>query len=122
MYLTDTHVLLWWLMDDPSLSDYQREAIKNPDNEIYYSAVSIWEIAIKYKLNKIDLPKGFFDTVRNQALMELPISSIHAEETIRLPEIHKDPFDRLLIAQARLEKMTLITLDRQIRQYRVEVL
>ena len=111
--LLDTHALLWWLLSDRSLSPAARDAIGDPDNSTFVSAASGWEIATKYRIGK--LPRAAFlagDFVRiagTQGFAELPISIRHGQLAGSLPGIHKDPFDRILIAQAIVSDMTIVS-------------
>jgi PIN domain nuclease of toxin-antitoxin system len=120
--LLDTHILLWWLADDAALSDHVLDAISNPDNVVSVSAVSLWEIAIKRRLGKLDMPDDWATHLAGEAFQQLPITWRHAQEVENLPTIHRDPFDRMLIAQSRVEKLTLVTDDKTIRQYDVTML
>lgn len=117
--LLDTHVLLWWLMDDPQLSAPAQQVILDSDNIVHVSAVSLWEIAIKEGRGRLELPEEFDDAFSAQGFRELPITWAHAQQNRRLPWLHRDPFDRLLIAQAQTEQMTLVTSDHDIRRYDV---
>ena len=120
--LLDTHILLWWLADDFALPDLARTAIADPDNVVSVSAVSLWEIAIKRRLGKLDIPDDWSTHLSTEAFQQLPITWAHASEVENLPAIHSDPFDRMLIAQSRVEKMTLVTTDSLIGKYHVATL
>ena len=120
--LLDTHVLIWWLADDPELGHQAREAIADAENTVYVSAVSLWEIAIKQGLGKLDLPEDFHETLRAQGLSELPITWEHAQQNRSLPRLHRDPFDRMLVAQAQVEQLTLVTCDDEVKRYSVACL
>lgn len=118
--LLDTHVLLWAAGFPDRLSAAARELLENPDNELVFSAASLWEIAIKSGLGRDDfsanarlIRRGLLDN----GYIELPIASEHAVEIDALPPIHRDPFDRILIAQAMVEGNTLITADEIVAQY-----
>jgi PIN domain nuclease of toxin-antitoxin system len=117
--LLDTRFVLWWLADDLDLGERARELIAAPENLIFYSAASIWEIRIKHALGKLDLPDEFADALDRQAFEPLAISVDHAHAVQDLPQLHRDPFDRLLIAQARCERLTILTRDGIIGQYDV---
>lgn len=120
--LLDTHVLLWWLADDPELTEPGREVIAAPENLITFSAASIWEIRIKQAVGKLDLPANFADVLARQPFEPLAVTVAHAHALQGLPLLHRDPFDRLLIAQARVEGMTILTRDNIITQYDVSTL
>jgi PIN domain nuclease of toxin-antitoxin system len=120
--LLDTHVLLWWLADDPALGDRGHEVISTPENLIFFSAASVWEIRIKQGIGKLDVPDNFADVLAGQAFESLAVTVGHAHALQYLPPIHRDPFDRVLIAQARLERLTILTRDRVISQYDVATL
>ena len=119
-YLIDTHVLLWWMDDAPHLRRRIRELISNPDHDIVVSAASLWEAAIKRAIGKLR-----FDTpILLQALHTgrvriLPITAEHALAAGDLPRHHDDPFDRMLVAQASMEGLTIITHDRKLQPYGV---
>jgi PIN domain nuclease of toxin-antitoxin system len=117
-YLLDTHVLLWWLTDDETLADDVKRII-DTDPRVYVSAASIWEIGIKLSLGKLSLPMPLADLLESNDVQDLPVRWIHAAEASALPLLHRDPFDRLLIAQARLEGLTLISRDEVMRRYAV---
>lgn len=120
--LPDTHCLLWWLDDEPTLSRQAREAIADPENTVFLSAVVVWEIRIKQALGKLELPAEFRQVLGDQGFVELPIRLEHAHEVAALPPIHRDPFDRMLVAQARIEGFTVVTRDRPLPEYGIPVL
>ncbi len=118
--LLDTQVILWALTDSPRLSDKARAFLLDPANEIYFSSASIWEIAIKHSLARKDMPVSGSEAARLCRLagyLELPITSVHAAATALLPAHHADPFDRILVAQAKSEPMQLITHDSTLPKY-----
>ena len=116
--LLDTHAFLWWLGDDPTLSPAAREAIRNPDALVHVSAASIWEIAIKVTLGRLDVQDSDCAAeIEANGFVELAITARHAQTAGALPRHHDDPFDRMLIAQAQLENLVLITHDRRLRRY-----
>jgi len=121
-YLLDTHVLLWWLADPEQLSAKARTTIAAGSHAIYVSAAAAWEMAIKKGLGRLEFPGNLPDVLRREHIEVLPISLSHALAMADLPGHHRDPFDRIQIAQARLEELTLITRDPRISQYDVEVL
>jgi len=123
--LLDTHVLLWAAGMPERLPDCARLLLKDAGNELWFSAASMWEIAIKTGLNRPDfqvdcrvLRRGLLDN----GYEELPVSSRHAVEIGLLPAIHKDPFDRMLVAQSLVEGVTLLTADKQVVRYPAPVL
>lgn len=118
--LLDTHVLLWGLSDDRRLNRNAREIIVNPSNEIFVSAASIWEISIKAALGRIEIELDDLDSaVADANFQELPIAFPHAAAAGRLPSVHRDPFDRMLIAQACVEELRIVTHDRVFERYRL---
>lgn len=119
--LLDTHVLLWWAQDSDDLSDDLKERI-DTELEVYVSAATLWELSIKAAAGKIELPGDLADWVERSGLRALSIDTTHAVLAGLLPMIHRDPFDRMLIAQAVAEKLTLVTRDRFIHRYDVRVL
>jgi PIN domain nuclease of toxin-antitoxin system len=120
--LLDTHLLLWAAARSKRLPREARELLEDDDNEVYYSAASIWEIAIKSSLRRrdfrIDLAQ-LLAALPEMELIELPITAVHAASVARLPPIHRDPFDRLLIAQSLVEPLTLLTNDALLDRYRI---
>ena len=120
--LLDTHVLLKTLADDPGLKPNTRNAITDPMNEVYVSAVSVWEITIKRSLGKLEAPDGIASVVEESGFLELAITSFHAEQAGNLPPHHRDPFDRMLVAQAQAEGMSIVTSDSRIPLYGVRTI
>ena len=98
LLLLDTHAMIWWLAGDASLSESQVAAIRDRRNTRFVSAATIWEISIKRALGKIDIDDAYPDILKSQGFIELPISWRHAQEVLNLPQHHRDPFDRLLVA------------------------
>ncbi|HWS83054.1 MAG TPA: type II toxin-antitoxin system VapC family toxin [Ktedonobacteraceae bacterium] len=121
--LLDTHILLWWLADDPALSAQADVLIADPANETFVSSISLWEIAIKAHLGKI---VADVDEIRVATLTSgftpLPFTDSHAVAVACLPDHHRDPFDRALIAQARVEPLHLITHDQMVATYSGDIL
>jgi PIN domain nuclease of toxin-antitoxin system len=113
--LLDTHTLLWWLAGDKSLSKRARLVIADEDNEIFVSAASAWEVSTKHRIGKLPgagpMVVDFAREVRQQGFSELPITLDHGQVAGSLPGEHRDPFDRMLVAQAREEKMALVSND-----------
>jgi len=120
--LIDTHVFLWWLQDNKLLGKISKKLIGDGTNEIYVSAVSIWEISIKKSLGKLQAPDGLVIIVEEEGFEKLDISLHHAELIANLPKIHNDPFDRMLIAQAMANGTELMTADTIIPQYSVKTI
>ena len=120
--LLDTHALLWTLRNDPALGPSARHAIASKRNEVFVSAVSVWEIAIKRARERLDVPNHLLEEITEIGLRELPITSFHAEQAGALPLIHRDPFDRMLIAQAQAEGLILVTADAAIARYGVRTM
>ncbi len=120
--LLDSHVLIWWLENPERLAEPLRDAIREPANEVLFSAASIWELNIKSALNRLRLPPSFVTLLRHDGLDELEINVAHAQATASLPPIHGDPFDRMLVAQALTEGLVLATRDRTIMRYDVPVM
>jgi PIN domain nuclease of toxin-antitoxin system len=118
--LLDTHLLLWAAGEPKRLSKQARALINNPDNELLFSAASLWEVAIKRGLGREDFkvdPRLLRRGLLDNGYSELPIISDHVVATESLPLIHKDPFDRVLVAQATVEGVTLLTTDSLVAQY-----
>lgn len=117
--LLDTHVLLWWLDDPGLLAEKARNAIAQGDNMVFVSAAVAWEIAIKKALGKLEAPDDLQEAMAAERFLPLPITIPHALAVTSLPAIHQDPFDRIQIAQARLENLILVTRDGFIQQYAI---
>ena len=120
--LVDTHVLLWWLADDPSLGDEAREGISASDASVFVSAASAWEISIKQALGNLDAPSDLARQIETHRFEPLPITVSHAYAAGALPRHHDDPFDRMLVAQAMAEGLTLVTRDPRMDRYDVSTL
>ncbi len=124
-YLLDTHVLLWWLFDDPKLSSSAHDVIQAPDNTILVSSASGWEIATKHRLGKLphagEAARHLPSLLRNSRMTVLPITMEHALAAGALPGPHRDPFDRMLIAQGQIEGLPIVTSDRVFHQYSVKL-
>jgi PIN domain nuclease of toxin-antitoxin system len=119
--LLDTHVVLWWLTDDPTLPD-DIKARLDDEPAVYVSAATVWEVAIKQAIGKLGGPSDLPELVLASGFKELPITAAHAITAGRLPMVHRDPFDRILVAQASCENMTLVTRDGNCQKYDVDVL
>jgi len=120
--LLDTHVLLWWLDDSPRLPHQMRELIADPEQTVFISTATVWEIRIKQSLGKLDLPTDFDAALDASDFNWLGISRLHADATAHLPFHHRDPFDRMLIAQAQCESLILLTVDERMAVYGKNVL
>jgi PIN domain nuclease of toxin-antitoxin system len=115
--LLDTHLLLWWLANDPSLSEAACDLIRDPQNVVFVSAVSVWEIWLKQSIGKLHLPDDFEQRLAEESFESLPLTAAQAREVARLPWLHRDPFDRMLAAQARTENLILLTADSVVAGY-----
>jgi PIN domain nuclease of toxin-antitoxin system len=115
--LIDTHIILWWINDDPSLSRMACTLISDPSNTIFVSPVSTWEIWIKKSLGKLELPPEFEEVLAKEEFEYLPLTVAHTRGVADLPWHHRDPFDRMLIAQAQAADLTLLTADEQLVPY-----
>lgn len=119
-YLLDTHVLLWSRASPERLSPEAVTVLQSTDNALYISMATLWECAIKACIGKLTVPEGFFRLVAHDYEI-LDIELAHVEATLQLPLLHRDPFDRLLVAQAQLGGLTLVTRDRNVIRYQVPV-
>ena len=119
--LLDTHVLLWWLQGAP-LAEGAADRIAEPSNDVIISAATVWELSIKRQLGKVDMPPDLVDQCRSQGFTFLAMDARHADHAGSLPLNHADPFDRMLVAQAELETLILVTRDRALASYGVQIL
>lgn len=120
--LLDTHVLLWWLMEDRKLKANVRAVLAAPENLVFVSAASVWELRIKEGLGKVDLPADFEEVLAEQSFEQLSVTAAHAHALRGLPLHHRDPFDRMLVAQSALEGLTIVTHDDALRAYGVPLI
>ncbi len=123
--LIDTHVFIWFVRGDETLSQTAKEAIEHPEAENFVSIVSLWEMAVKTSLGKLDIGKPFdqvYADLDNNGFQLLPIEFEHLKQVSALPFFHRDPFDRLLIAQAIVEDIALISADGIMEQYPLQVI
>ena len=118
--LLDTHTFIWWQEESNTVPIRVKRLIKNPKNSIYFSVVVAWEIAIKKSLGKLKTPEDVKEAIAENRFLTLPITIDHALAVQHLPHHHKDPFDRLLIAQAKIENLTLVSRDAHFKRYDVE--
>ena len=122
LLLLDTHALLWWLNDSAELGAKTRQTIASGDNLVFVSAATAWEVAVKRASGKLDAPGDIASWIADNHFTPLSIAVEHAVEAAELPPYHRDPFDRILIAQARRIGLTLVTSDERISEYEVSVL
>jgi PIN domain nuclease of toxin-antitoxin system len=125
--LLDTHIFLWFISGDAQLSTNVRDAIRDPDNEVYLSAVSVWEAIVKYQLGKLPLPEHPETYLPKQRDLHQIIASLALDERsviqlAKLSPLHRDPFDRMLICQALQNGLTIATVDSAVRAYPVSVI
>lgn len=120
--LLDAHTVLWWLADDPTLATAARSAMADPANEVLVSAATVWEIAIKRALGKLDAPDGLTDALGGAGFDVLPITGADAEQAGALPRHHRDPFDRMLVAQGRRVGGIIVSRDAVFAEYGADVL
>lgn len=121
-YLLDTHVYLWWLSNDKKLTPSVKKIISTSNNIIFVSVVSFWEISIKFRAKKLSLQTSFYSLYENLQFTPLSVTIEHVLAIDALPSHHKDPFDRMLIAQAIVEKCVIITNDSKINRYKISTL
>lgn len=120
--ILDTHMLLWWWDDSPRLTQDLRELVADPAHDVFVSAVSIAEIAVKRSVGRLVVDDGFAEGIERDGFAELPFTASHGGRLASLPLLHRDPFDRMLVAQAQAEEATLVTVDSTVRQYDVKTL
>jgi PIN domain nuclease of toxin-antitoxin system len=120
--LLDTHTLLWWLDDSPNLSKKARRAIADGANVVFVSAAVVWEIRIKEALGKLTIPQNFHDVLDREPFEKLPITIDHAHAIADLPAYHRDPFERMLIAQAKSQGFAIVTHDTIFRRYEISII
>lgn len=116
-FLLDTHLLLWWLSNSPLLPEPARQLIGDPNNTIFVSAVSLWEIWLKSSIGKLRVPSGFAQKLAAEPFADLPLRARHTPAVAMLEWHHRDPFDRMLIAQAISENLVLLTADKALGAY-----
>jgi PIN domain nuclease of toxin-antitoxin system len=121
-FLLDTHGLLWTIFEPDKLSTQAQEIIANQNHIICVSLISLWEISIKQNIGRLDIPKEFFEVVTTGGFEMLPVTLAQIEQYRNLPLHHRDPFDRMLVVQARQQKLVLITRDSEISKYDVQII
>lgn len=123
--LLDTHIFLWWLFDDPKLSTSLRTIIADTEQTIFISSASVWEVATKYRLGKLPQAESIATNlpywIDSAGFTPLAISPEHAQLAGSWKQLHRDPFDRMLVAQAKLENMSLATVDAELYQFEIEI-
>ncbi|MBD3315311.1 MAG: PIN domain-containing protein [Chitinivibrionales bacterium] len=124
-FLLDTHVFIWWIIDNPRLPEKVRTIMRSRENELYLSAASSWELIIKAQLGKIQLPEDaesfILNELRQNAIQPLPISIHHTLRAAALSPHHKDPFDRMLVGQALCDNLTILSGDHMLQKYEAQV-
>ncbi len=120
--LLDTHAFVWWLSDVSELAEGARSAIADPRNDIFVSAITGWEIAVKRARGRMTAPDNLAAMVEEKGFTHLPLTFFHAEQAGVLPMHHRDPFDRMLVAQAQVEGLVLVTRDDRIPRYGVRTM
>ena len=120
--LLDAHTVLWWLADDPTLDAAARSSIADPSSDVLVSAATVWEIGIKRGLGKLEAPEGLAEAIEATGFVGLPVTLADAEAAADLPGHHRDPFDRMLIAQASRLGAIVVTRDDAFRPYGVPLL
>ncbi len=119
--LLDAHALLWWLADDPALGAEARALIADPNNDVLVSAATVWEIAIKRALGKLEAPAGLVAALAELGFGDVPVTAVDAERAGALPPVHRDPFDRMLVAQAHRLGAAVVTGDPVFAEYGVDI-
>jgi PIN domain nuclease of toxin-antitoxin system len=124
--LLDTHIFLWFISGDTQLSKDVRDAIRDPDNEVYLSAISVWEILVKYQLGKLPLPEHPETYLPKQRdlhqILSLALDENSVAQLTKLPPLHRDPFDRMLVYQALQNGLTIATVDAAVRAYSISTI
>jgi PIN domain nuclease of toxin-antitoxin system len=119
--LLDTHILLWWLDANPLLPQGAIGLIRDPENTIFVSAVSLWEIWLKQSLGKLRLPANFLERLAAESFESLPLTAAQTRRVAEMEWVHRDPFDRMLVAQAQVENLVLLTADEVLAAYGASV-
>ncbi|MFV1957915.1 MAG: type II toxin-antitoxin system VapC family toxin [Planctomycetota bacterium] len=121
-YLLDTHVLLWWLAEPERLAAPARDIIEDPQIPVLVSAAAVWEMAVKKAIGRLDMPSNLPEVLAGERIEILDVGIHHALAVADLPMHHRDPFDRLQVVQARIENLVLVTRDRRLVRYEVQIL
>ncbi len=121
-YLVDTNIFIWWMEENKRLHKEQMNLLNDPQNQIFLSVASIWEIVIKQAKGKLKTPRDIGGGIKRSKFTMLPIETSHVLGVGKLPLHHNDPFDRLLISQAKVEKLTLITSDQKFKKYQLSLM
>ncbi len=122
MYLLDTHIILWWLMTPDNLSAAAHQIITDRHNTIFVSSISFWEMSIKSSLGKLTLPNNLLTILKTDGFKVLPLIPEESLTIMDLPPIHQDPFDRMLIAQAKYNNLVFLTRDKKIQEYPIPII
>ena len=124
--LLDTHIFLWYISGDKKLTDKARDQVRNPTNEVYLSVVSLWEASVKYQIGKLTLPErpeSYLPEQRERhRITSLSLDEGSVKQLANLPMLHRDPFDRMLVCQAKEHELTIVTIDPLIQAYTVAIL
>ena len=120
--ILDTHAAIWWLREDADFGERALDELAEEANEVLLSAVVVWEVAVKRGLGKLEVPQDFVQTIKDHDVQGLPVTLAHAAAVERLPPHHRDPFDRMLVAQATLEGAAIVSRDEKLRPYGVELI
>ena len=116
-YLLDTHVILWWYLDSDQLQKEHRRIIEDGSNELYVSVAAIWEIEVKRRNGRLDCPIDMMERIKMDGFRILPITAEHLVPLRTIPPIHNDPFDRIMVCQSIVEKIPLISYDKNVNAY-----
>lgn len=122
MYLLDSNTLYWWVTDAEKIPSNVRQLLQDSDHAVFYSVITPWELSIKNAKGKLPLPRQFFEKIPELGFDCLPVEEKHVQALRALPKLHGDPFDRMLVAQAKREKLTLITADKHLAKYPIKTL
>jgi PIN domain nuclease of toxin-antitoxin system len=121
-YLVDTHIFVWFVTEPEQLGVEMHDSLRDPDNEVFVSAATFWEIAMNRNRGRMRFPGDIGEEIRAANFVELPVTGAHYEASVALPEIHRDPFDRLIVAQALSEGLVLVTRDKLLGAYNVPMI